>query len=38
MPWQPAVYWEFTKPDPRERVWSDDYSNIIGALLKRLRM
>ena len=33
-----SVYWEFTKPNPKERVWSDDYSNIIGALIKRLRM
>jgi hypothetical protein len=31
-----SIYWEFIKPHPKERVWSDDYSNIIGALLKRL--
>ena len=31
-----SLYWEFIKPHPKERVWSDDYSNIIGALLKRL--
>ena len=33
-----SSHWEFTKPDPRDRVWSDDYSNVVGALLKRLRM
>ena len=33
-----SPYWQFTKPDPKDRVWSDDYSNILGPLIKRLRM
>jgi hypothetical protein len=33
-----SPHWEFTKPSPKERIWTDDYSNIIGALIKRLRM
>jgi SAM-dependent methyltransferase len=26
--------WRPMKPDPRQRVWTDDYSNIIGAMLR----
>jgi hypothetical protein len=29
--------WEETEADDRVRVWTDDYSNIIGALWRRLR-
>ncbi len=27
--------WELTPPDPKQRVWSDDYSNILGALWRK---
>jgi hypothetical protein len=33
-----SPHWKFTRPDPKDRVWSDDYSNILGPLIKRLRM
>jgi hypothetical protein len=29
--------WTATEPDPRQRVWSDDYSNVLGAVWRRLR-
>ena len=29
--------WEIKEPDPRQRVWTDDYSNLIGALIRNLR-
>ncbi|MFL6808966.1 MAG: spermidine synthase, partial [Bradyrhizobium canariense] len=29
--------WEQTESDDRVRVWTDDYSNILGALYRRLR-
>jgi hypothetical protein len=29
--------WEETDPDDKVRVWTDDYSNILGALYRRLR-
>jgi hypothetical protein len=29
--------WEQTEADDRQRVWTDDYSNILGALYRRLR-
>jgi hypothetical protein len=29
--------WELKEPDPEQWVWTDDYSNIIGAVLRRLR-
>jgi hypothetical protein len=29
--------WKVQKPDPSQRIWTDDYSNIIGAVLRRLR-
>jgi hypothetical protein len=25
------------KPDPKQRVWTDDYSNVVGALIRKLR-
>jgi hypothetical protein len=27
--------WKLTEPDPAQRVWSDDYSNIIGAVARK---
>jgi SAM-dependent methyltransferase len=27
--------WPVLPPDPRQRVWTDDYSNIVGALLRK---
>jgi hypothetical protein len=32
-----SQYWELQRPDPRLRVWTDDYSNIIGALIRQMR-
>ncbi|WP_031335497.1 fused MFS/spermidine synthase, partial [Rhodopseudomonas sp. B29] len=29
--------WALTTPDPKQRVWSDDYSNVLGAVWRRLR-
>jgi hypothetical protein len=29
--------WTATLPDPQQRVWTDDYSNILGALWRRMR-
>jgi SAM-dependent methyltransferase len=29
--------WPILERDPRQRVWTDDYSNVIGALLRHLR-
>jgi hypothetical protein len=29
--------WEETEADENQRVWTDDYSNIIGALYRRLK-
>jgi spermidine synthase len=28
--------WVLREPDPRQRVWTDDYSNIIGSLIRML--
>jgi hypothetical protein len=28
--------WRLTAPDPRQRVWTDDYSNIVGSLWRKL--
>jgi hypothetical protein len=28
--------WELQEPDPSQWVWTDDYSNIVGALLRQL--
>jgi hypothetical protein len=27
--------WKLTAPDPAQRVWTDDYSNIIGAVVNK---
>ena len=29
--------WELTPPDPAQWVWTDDYCNILGAVLRQLR-
>jgi hypothetical protein len=29
--------WTLTEPEEGQRVWTDDYSNILGAVLRRLR-
>jgi hypothetical protein len=28
--------WTLVKPDPRHRVWTDDYSNIAGAFWRKI--
>ncbi len=28
--------WDVLEPDPDQRVWTDDYSNLIGALLRNM--
>ena len=32
-----AEDWELVEPDPAQWVWTDDYSNIIGAVLRKLQ-
>ena len=32
-----SQYWELQTPDPNQWVWTDDYSNIVGALIRQLR-
>jgi len=32
-----SQYWELQKPDPRQWVWTDDYTNVVGALLRQMR-
>ena len=32
-----SEYWPISMSDPNQRVWTDDYSNVLGALLRRLR-
>jgi hypothetical protein len=29
--------WELTEADERQRVWTDDYSNVLGAVWRRLK-
>jgi hypothetical protein len=29
--------WRRQQPDPQQWVWTDDYSNIIGAMWRRLK-
>jgi hypothetical protein len=29
--------WELTEPEDNERVWTDDYSNVFGAVWRRLQ-
>src|SRR5215211_906643 len=30
-------YWPVLPPDPAQRVWTDDYFNVLGALVRRLQ-
>jgi hypothetical protein len=30
-------FWPTLPPNPRQRIWTDDYSNVLAALLRRLR-
>ncbi len=32
-----SVFWPVRQRDPNQRVWSDDYSNVVGALLRNWR-
>jgi len=32
-----SKFWPVLLPDPAQRVWTDDYSNVLGALVRRLR-
>ena len=32
-----SEYWELQKPDPKQWVWTDDYSNIIGSIIRKLK-
>jgi hypothetical protein len=32
-----SQFWPLRQRDPNQRVWTDDYSNIFGAVLRRLR-
>ncbi len=32
-----SEYWPVQERDPAQRVWSDDYSNVVGAALRHLR-
>jgi hypothetical protein len=29
--------WQIVSPDPKQWVWTDDYSNIVGALLRHMK-
>ena len=29
--------WELKEPDPSQWVWTDDYSNIVGSMLRKLK-
>jgi hypothetical protein len=30
-------YWPRQTPDPKQWVWTDDYSNVAGAVIRQLR-
>jgi hypothetical protein len=32
-----SQFWTLTEPRPHQRVWTDDYSNVLGAVWRRLR-
>jgi hypothetical protein len=32
-----SEHWELQRPDPKQWVWSDDYSNIIGSLIRKMK-
>jgi len=29
--------WALTEPEDNQRVWTDDYSNVLGAVWRRLK-
>lgn len=33
-----SEFWPIRERDPRQRVWTDDYSNVVGALLRQMRL
>jgi hypothetical protein len=33
----PSSQWALTEPEDNQRVWTDDYSNVLGAVWRRLR-
>jgi hypothetical protein len=33
-----SEHWEVKQPDPAQWVWTDDYSNIIGSVIRKLRI
>ena len=32
-----SEYWPLQTPDPKQWVWTDDYSNVVGALIRKYR-
>jgi hypothetical protein len=32
-----STHWQAQTADPAQRVWTDDYSNVVGAILRKLR-
>jgi hypothetical protein len=32
-----SKFWPILKRDPNQRIWTDDYSNVAGALLRKIR-
>jgi hypothetical protein len=32
-----SPFWPIRKRDPNQRVWTDDYSNVFGAILRKMR-
>jgi hypothetical protein len=32
-----SEFWPIRERDPRQRVWTDDYSNVVGAMIRNLR-
>jgi hypothetical protein len=32
-----SQYWPLQMPDPNQWVWTDDYSNIVGAIIRQLK-
>jgi hypothetical protein len=32
-----SQYWPLQQPDPKQWVWTDDYSNIVGAVIRQFR-
>jgi len=32
-----SPYWTLQSPDPKQWVWTDDYSNIVGSVIRKYR-